>query len=47
MATQAEKGKRLAQLHEQGCFVIPNPWDIGSARWLMAGGVQKTQRNAP
>jgi 2-methylisocitrate lyase-like PEP mutase family enzyme len=21
-------------LHEQGCFVIPNPWDIGSARYL-------------
>ena len=22
------------QLHESGCFVIPNPWDIGSARYL-------------
>jgi 2-methylisocitrate lyase-like PEP mutase family enzyme len=22
------------QLHERGCFVIPNPWDIGSARLL-------------
>jgi methylisocitrate lyase len=22
------------QLHESGCFVIPNPWDIGSARLL-------------
>src|SRR6185295_1834806 len=22
------------QLHERGCFVIPNPWDIGSARVL-------------
>src|SRR5262249_35181050 len=22
------------QLHENGCFVIPNPWDIGSARAL-------------
>jgi 2-methylisocitrate lyase-like PEP mutase family enzyme len=21
-------------LHEQGCFVIPNPWDVGSARYL-------------
>jgi 2-methylisocitrate lyase-like PEP mutase family enzyme len=21
-------------LHERGCFVIPNPWDIGSARFL-------------
>ena len=22
------------QLHQSGCFVIPNPWDIGSARTL-------------
>jgi methylisocitrate lyase len=22
------------RLHEQGCFVIPNPWDVGSARIL-------------
>lgn len=22
------------QLHESGCFVIPNPWDVGSARLL-------------
>jgi len=22
------------QLHETGCFVIPNPWDVGSARFL-------------
>jgi methylisocitrate lyase len=22
------------RLHESGCFVIPNPWDRGSARWL-------------
>jgi 2-methylisocitrate lyase-like PEP mutase family enzyme len=25
-------------LHEQGCFVIPNPWDIGSARRLQKLG---------
>jgi 2-methylisocitrate lyase-like PEP mutase family enzyme/putative methionine-R-sulfoxide reductase with GAF domain len=24
------------QLHQSGCFVIPNPWDLGSAR-LLAG----------
>jgi 2-methylisocitrate lyase-like PEP mutase family enzyme len=24
------------QLHQSGCFVIPNPWDVGSAR-LLAG----------
>ncbi|TMC66917.1 MAG: isocitrate lyase/phosphoenolpyruvate mutase family protein, partial [Chloroflexi bacterium] len=22
------------RLHESGCFVIPNPWDLGSARLL-------------
>ena len=22
------------RLHESGCFVIPNPWDIGTARYL-------------
>src|SRR3954462_9930377 len=22
------------KLHQSGCFVIPNPWDIGTARYL-------------
>jgi 2-methylisocitrate lyase-like PEP mutase family enzyme len=26
--------KAFRALHEQGCFVIPNPWDAGSARYL-------------
>jgi len=25
---------RFRQLHEGGCFVIPNPWDPGTARYL-------------
>jgi 2-methylisocitrate lyase-like PEP mutase family enzyme len=25
-------------LHRSGCFVIPNPWDIGSARYLQSLG---------
>lgn len=25
-------------LHQAGCFVMPNPWDIGSARWLRGQG---------
>lgn len=25
-------------LHETGCFVMPNPWDVGSARWLRGQG---------
>jgi methylisocitrate lyase len=28
------------QLHEDGCFVIPNPWDAGSARLLAQLGFQ-------
>ena len=28
------------QLHEHGCFVIPNPWDAGSARLLAQLGFQ-------
>jgi 2-methylisocitrate lyase-like PEP mutase family enzyme len=26
--------RRFAELHESGCFVIPNPWDVGSAMML-------------
>ena len=26
--------KAFRTLHERGCFVIPNPWDVGSARYL-------------
>src|SRR5437899_11386473 len=30
----AERRQIFRQLHESGCFAIPNPWDIGSARYL-------------
>jgi len=26
------------KLHQSGCFVMPNPWDEGSARWLRGQG---------
>jgi len=26
------------KLHESGCFVIPNPWDVGTARYLQGLG---------
>ena len=29
-----EKRKAFRKLHESGCFVIPNPWNVGSARYL-------------
>jgi 2-methylisocitrate lyase-like PEP mutase family enzyme len=35
MRTQAEKGQAFRRLHErEGAFVIPNPWDMGTARLL-------------
>jgi 2-methylisocitrate lyase-like PEP mutase family enzyme len=35
MVTQAEKGRAFRALHErEGAFIIPNPWDAGSARLL-------------
>ena len=34
MPSIAEKRKAFWKLHESGCFVIPNPWDVGSARYL-------------
>jgi 2-methylisocitrate lyase-like PEP mutase family enzyme len=37
---QAELTARFRALHEAGCFVIPNPWDPGSARALEALGFQ-------
>jgi 2-methylisocitrate lyase-like PEP mutase family enzyme len=29
-----QRTRTFRQLHESGCFVIPNPWDAGSARLL-------------
>jgi 2-methylisocitrate lyase-like PEP mutase family enzyme len=34
----ADKRKTFRKLHEAGCFVIPNPWDIGTARYLQGLG---------
>ena len=30
----AARRRSFRQLHDSGCFVIPNPWDAGSARYL-------------
>jgi 2-methylisocitrate lyase-like PEP mutase family enzyme len=40
MATSDFSARRAAfrRLHESGCFVIPNPWDVGTARYLRALG---------
>jgi 2-methylisocitrate lyase-like PEP mutase family enzyme len=35
MSSQAEKGQTFRALHERaGAFIIPNPWDVGTARLL-------------
>lgn len=34
----ATKRRIFRQLHEAGCFVIPNPWDVGSALYLQSLG---------
>jgi 2-methylisocitrate lyase-like PEP mutase family enzyme len=38
MPSPAEKRATFRKLHAQGCFVIPNPWDVGSARYLQGLG---------
>jgi 2-methylisocitrate lyase-like PEP mutase family enzyme len=35
-ATQRSKAEAFRALHHEGCYVMPNPWDAGSAR-LLAG----------
>ena len=34
----ADKRAAFRKLHESGCFVIPNPWNVGSARYLQGLG---------
>lgn len=39
MLSQEDKGRVFQELHDRpGAFVIPNPWDVGSARFLAALG---------
>lgn len=41
MATQAEKGHVFRALHNRDCaFLIPNPWDVGTARLLAHVGFE-------
>ena len=38
MTERSDRVRVFHELHERGCFVIPNPWDVGSARALAALG---------
>jgi 2-methylisocitrate lyase-like PEP mutase family enzyme len=41
MLTQAEKGQVFRALHQRnGAFIIPNPWDVGTARLLAHFGFE-------
>lgn len=31
MTSQSDKVEAFRRLHDEGCFVMPNPWDVGSA----------------
>jgi hypothetical protein len=45
--TTQRKRARFRELHEAGCFVLPNPWDVGSARMLEHLGFEAIARRAP
>ena len=38
MSTDLDRTAVFHQLHESGCFVMPNPWDVGTARVLVRLG---------
>ena len=40
MSTQANKALKFKSLHASGTFIIPNPWDAGSARILAQIGYE-------
>src|ERR1043166_8469113 len=33
-STQTSLAAKFRALHESGCFVLPNPWDVGTAIYL-------------
>ncbi|GAA5165023.1 isocitrate lyase/phosphoenolpyruvate mutase family protein [Viridibacterium curvum] len=37
-ATTREKAEYFQALHRSGCFIVPNPWDAGSARIMAHAG---------
>jgi len=40
MSVQDDRVAEFRRLHSSGCFVMPNPWDVGSARALEQMGFQ-------
>ena len=40
MSDPTSRRAAFRRLHERGCFLIPNPWDVGTARYLRHLGFQ-------
>lgn len=40
LAKPGDRTRIFRRLHESGCFVMPNPWDVGGARMLVRLGFQ-------
>lgn len=38
MTNQHTKGQAFYDLHQSGCFIIPNPWNVGSAKMMTGLG---------
>ena len=34
MTTRSDKVRQFRDLHKAGCFIVPNPWDVGGARLM-------------
>jgi 2-methylisocitrate lyase-like PEP mutase family enzyme len=43
----ADKRRVFHQKHQGGCFVIPNPWNVGSARCLQSLGFKALAATSP
>jgi len=43
----ADKRRVFHPMHQGGCFVIPNPWDVGSARCLQSLGFKALATLSP
>src|SRR5206468_7893618 len=39
-STQNRAASKFRAMHESGCFVLPNPWDIGTAIYLERLGLE-------
>src|SRR6201984_2021519 len=48
MRPQADKAARFRELHQRpGAFIIPNPWDAGTAKLLAALGFEALATTSP